>query len=155
MANKRAHLCFNKKRKMFLDLIAITKEPILAEKKQSFCQDAPTYKQRTFATPTVMSLSSNRPRYHAAAQTQLSGKARVNIPQGTLKENIHEIFDELTQKLKTKSKSHFHAKQPVFLSKWILKPTKLPFFKREQGYVLPINACKPPLKPPLNLRSLN
>lgn len=100
ITNKRAHLCFNREQKMFLDLIAVTKELILAKKRQSLCPDASTYKQRTFATPTVTSLSSNRPRYHVAAQTQSSGKARVDIPQGTFKENIHEIFDELTQQIK-------------------------------------------------------
>ena len=100
IANKRAHLCFNRERKMFLDLIAVAKELILAEKKQILCPDAPTYKQRTFSTPTVTSLSSNRPRYHAAAQTQSSGKARVDIPRGISNDNIHKIFDELTQQIK-------------------------------------------------------
>lgn len=68
IADQRAHLCFNREQKMFLDLIAVTKELILAKKK-SLCSGAPTYKQRTFETPTVTTLSSHRPRYHAAAQS--------------------------------------------------------------------------------------
>lgn len=85
---------------MFLDLTTVTKELILAKEKQSLCPDTPIYKQRTFATPTAMSLSSNGPRYHVAAQTQTSRKARVDIPQGIFKENTHKIFDELTQQIK-------------------------------------------------------
>ncbi|KAJ7354919.1 hypothetical protein OS493_029028 [Desmophyllum pertusum] len=112
IANNRAQLCFNRERKMFLDLITITKELILAEKKQSLLSDVPTYKQRTFATPTISSLSSNRPRYHAATQTQFSGKARVDIPQGASKENVQEIFDELTQHIKKENHGSFSSETP-------------------------------------------
>ncbi|KAL9977648.1 hypothetical protein ACROYT_G015077 [Oculina patagonica] len=69
-------------------------------KTQILCHDVPTYRHRTYTTPTVTSLSSDRPRYHAAAQTQSSGKACVGIPQGTSKENVQEIFEELTKQIK-------------------------------------------------------
>lgn len=43
------------------------------------------------------SLSSDQPRYHAAAQTQNSVKACVDIPDGITMANLHEIFDEMVQ----------------------------------------------------------
>lgn len=103
IANNRAHLCFNREGKMFLDLIGVTKELILAEKNHTLCNNGPTYRQRTFATPTATSLSSERPRYHAAVQTQTSGKACVDVPEGISKDNLLEIFNELTQRIKAET----------------------------------------------------
>ena len=55
------------------------------------------YRRRTFSTPLEPSLSSDRPRYHAAVQTEVSTKARIDVPPATTVENLHEIFQELAQ----------------------------------------------------------
>lgn len=163
IANNRAQLCFNREWKMFLDLITITKELILAEKKQSLLSDVPTYKQRTFATPTVSSLSSTRPRYHAATQTQFSGKARVDIPQGASKENVQEIFDELTQHIKKENHGSSETPKMGVVGNSTSAPQQMEcndiraaiLKKGSRVCYCKYNACKPPLEPTFNLPSLN
>ena len=51
------------------------------------------------------SLSSDRPRYHEAAQTQISAKARVEISPAITIENVHEIFQKLTQHITIEQKT--------------------------------------------------
>jgi len=102
LANDRKYLCFNKESKMFLELISITKELILEERRQTLLADnIPKYRRRAHSTPMEPSLSSDRPRYHAAAQTQVSTKARVDLPLKTTTENVHEIFEKLLQEVST------------------------------------------------------
>lgn len=61
IANNRKHLCFNRECKMFLDLISVTRELILEERKQSILADSShIYRHRRHTTPTAPSLSSDR-----------------------------------------------------------------------------------------------
>ena len=55
------------------------------------------YRRRTFSTPLEPSLLSDRPRYHAAVQTEVSAKARIDVSPATTVENLHEIFQDLAQ----------------------------------------------------------
>ena len=116
IANNMEHLCLDRERKMFLDLIRITKDLMLAERKQSLVQDVPTYKHRTYGTPMEPSLSSDRPRYHAAAQTQHSVKACVAIPEGITIANLHEMFDEMVQHVDRKKAEVFSSGDREFIT---------------------------------------
>ena len=55
------------------------------------------YRRRTYSTPLEPSLSSDRPRYHAAVQTEISIKARIDVPPATTVDFLHEIFQDLAQ----------------------------------------------------------
>ena len=83
IANKREHLCLKREQKKFLDLIIIAKDLLLEEQTQRLmAETGPIYQHRTFATPTTTAISSDRPRYNAAVQTQYSEKTQVAIPNG-------------------------------------------------------------------------
>ena len=107
IVNNRMYLCFNRERKMFLDLIIMAKNLILEEKKQRLLSDSvPTYRHRTFSTPTTTSISSDRPRYNAAVQVHYSDKSCLEVPEGTSLDNVDRIFEQLVQHIN----SHFTGK---------------------------------------------
>ena len=108
ISNNRKHLCFNRERKMFLELISVTRDLILEERKQlALLQDnSPTYRHRTFSTPIGPSLSSDRPRYHASVQTEHSVKSRIELPPNVAMENVHDISEELIENVSTKRETH-------------------------------------------------
>ena len=93
---------------MFLELISVTRDLILEERKQvALSQDnGPTYRNRTYSTPIAPSLSSDRPRYHASVQTELSVKSRIELPPNVAMENVHDIFEELIDNVITKRETH-------------------------------------------------
>ena len=103
LANKRDYLCFKREKKMFLDLISMAQDLVIEEKRQSLLNDHhPIYTQRTFATPTSPHISSDRPRYNAAVQTEYAGKTRVKIPNNvSTVEDIIEMFKDFLQSLQT------------------------------------------------------
>ena len=112
IANDRKHLCFNRECKMFLDLISVTRELILEERKQSILADSsPIYRHRTHTTPTAPSLSSDRPRYHASVQTEHSVKSRVGLPPNVTMENVHDIFEELIESVSIKRRTDPKAEE--------------------------------------------
>ena len=83
---------------MFLDLISMTKDLILEERKQALLsENFPRYRHRTHSTPMAPSLSADRPRQNASAQTQHTTKANVLVPPKVAMENVHEIFEALVQ----------------------------------------------------------
>ena len=102
IANNRRHLCFNRERKMFLDMLSMVQTLVLVEKKQSLLSGYdPIYTQRTYTTPTSTTLSSDRPRYHASVQTQWTGKSRIDIPDDINSvETVNEMFSELQNYIK-------------------------------------------------------
>ena len=93
---------------MFLELISVTRDLILEERKQlALLQDnSPTYRYRTYSTPIAPSLSSDRPRYHASVQTEHSVKSRIELPPNVAMENVHDIFEELIENVSTKRETH-------------------------------------------------
>ena len=106
ISNKRKYLCFNRERKMFLDLISMTKDLILEERKQALLsENFPRYRHRTHSTPMAPSLSADRPRQNASAQTQHTTKANVLVPPKVAMENVHEIFEALVQLVSREKKT--------------------------------------------------
>lgn len=108
ISNNRRHLCFHRERKMFLELISVTRDLILGERKQVLLSqdNGPTYRNGTYSTPIAPSLSSDRPRYHASLQTEHSVKSRIELPPNVAMENVHDIFEELIDNVITKRKTH-------------------------------------------------
>ena len=106
ISNKRKYLCFNRERKMFLDLISMTKDLILEERKQALLsENFPRYRHRTHSTPMAPSLSADRPRQNASAQTQHTTKANVLVPPKVAMENVHEIFEALVKLVSREKKT--------------------------------------------------
>ena len=138
ISNNRRHLCFNRERKMFLELISVTRDLILGERKQVvLSQDyGPTYRNRTYCNPIAPSLSSDRPRYHAPVQTEHSVKSRIELPPNVAMGNVRDIFEELIDNVVTKREtrqSTTSKKQRKVLQKqWTLAQQQA-FFRREQG----------------------
>ncbi|CAB4019713.1 Hypothetical predicted protein, partial [Paramuricea clavata] len=97
IANNRKYLCFNRERKMFLDMISMAQSLLFEEKRQSLLPGyAPIYSRRNYQIPTSTTISSDRPRYNASAQTQWSGKSRVDVPEDiSLVETLIELFHDL------------------------------------------------------------
>ena len=83
---------------MFLDLIAITKDLILEERKQALLlENGPRYRYWTHSTPMEPSLSLDRPRQNASAQTELTTKAKIEVSHIVTMENVHDIFEALVE----------------------------------------------------------
>lgn len=104
ISNNRKYLCSNRVRKTFLELISVTRDVILEERKQLTLLEGnnPFYRHRTYTTPIVPSLSSDRPRYHASIQTEHSVKSRIELPPNVTMENVHNIFEELVKNISVK-----------------------------------------------------
>ena len=137
ISNNRRHLCFNRERKMFLELISVTRDLILEERKQvALSQDnGPTYRNRTYSTPIAPSPSSDRPRYHASVQTEHSVKSRIELPPNVVMENVHNIFEELIDNVITKKETQSTTSKQlrkVLQKQWKLAEQQA-FFRREQG----------------------
>lgn len=87
---------FRRQQKMLQKLISMTKNLIIEQRRQNLLAESiPTYRQRTFSTPLVPHLSADRPRYNAAVQSQITGKASVEIPADVTMENLHECLNEM------------------------------------------------------------
>ena len=108
ISNNRKHLCLNRERKMVLELISVTRDLILKERRQlTLLKDSsPIYRKRTYSTPIAPSLSSDSPRYHASVQTEHSVKSRIELPQNVAMENVHDIFEELVENVSVKRETH-------------------------------------------------
>lgn len=89
---------FRRQQKMLQKLISMTKNLIIEQRRQNLLAESiPTYRQRTFSTPLVPHLSADRPRYNAAVQSQITGKASVEIPADVTMENLHECLNDLDE----------------------------------------------------------
>lgn len=107
ITNNRKHLCFNREWQRFQELVSVTREFILEERKQAIlAEDSPIYRQRPFSTPVEPTLSSDRPRYHAGVQTEYSVKSRLDIPLNVNQANVHDVFEELAHDLNVKRNDH-------------------------------------------------
>ena len=102
VANNKRNLCFMRERKMLLDLVSMAKSLIIQEKKQGLLLETPpTYRYRTFSTPTFQHLSSNRPRQNASVQSIHSSTSQIAVPEEITLSNIEEIFDEFYNSITT------------------------------------------------------